>query len=118
MGVIWESEQSYFTIPPFLVATLQQGSNVRCRPHAQTISYPLQRHGSLLTRFGQRIEEQQPVLVVSINRPQPVPSVHHVINRSRIWNFELARTVAKLRQERQVCGLMPEQGASSLRRVL
>ena len=33
--------------PPFLVMTLQQGSDVRRRPHAQTISYPLQGHGYL-----------------------------------------------------------------------
>ena len=44
----------------------------------------------LLTRFGQRIQEQPPVLVVRINRLPPVPSVHHVIDRSRILNSKLA----------------------------
>ena len=31
----------------FLVVTLQQGSDVRRRPHTQTIRYPLQRHRGL-----------------------------------------------------------------------
>ena len=44
----------------------------------------------LLTGFDQRIQEQQPVLVVSINRLPPVPSVHHMIDRSRILNSDLA----------------------------
>ena len=32
---------------PFLVVTLQEGSDVRGRPHTQTICYPLQRHRGL-----------------------------------------------------------------------
>src|ERR1039458_735168 len=40
-------QRSFSTIPPFLVTALQQGSDVRRRPQAQTISYPLQGHGYL-----------------------------------------------------------------------
>ena len=36
------------------------------------------------------IRGQPPVLIVGINRLPPVPSVHHVINRSGILNSELA----------------------------
>src|ERR1035441_1918714 len=44
---VWGSEQRFFTIPAFLVTTLRQGSDVRRRPHAQTISCPLQGQGCL-----------------------------------------------------------------------
>ena len=43
----WGSGQSFFTTWPFLVVTLQQGSDLRGRPHAQTISYPFQPHRGL-----------------------------------------------------------------------
>src|ERR1035441_8939745 len=46
MGAI-RAERGFSTIPPFLVTTLQQESDMRRRPQAQTIRYPLQVHGCL-----------------------------------------------------------------------
>jgi hypothetical protein len=50
----------------------------------------------LLASFPERLEELPPVLIIQEDAFAPIPSAHHVVDRSRILHPQLPRHFQKL----------------------
>jgi hypothetical protein len=63
---------------PFLALALEQGSDVRGRPHTQTLSYPLQRHRGLAPQTRGDSNLLRVTLAATLEtRRGPRPGRHH-----------------------------------------